>query len=442
MGSARIREGDRETQTGSQSPLLVGAGACAEGHISVNEDVCIKGNFKGELRTGKTVIITRQATFAGNLEATDITVHGHVQGAVRAHRLLTIGPGGSIHGNVTAKLLSIAAGGSLDGVWQLISAAGVGAADGPLASQCRSHQTADPNPLTELPPQPDLLKSANDAKHLKPLHLTREPFSNSPDPDFFYAGKQHLDCLSKIDLSLRMRKQRVDVITGDVGTGKTTLCRQLIRKLAQYQDAETFLLPDPYFTSPGEFLATLLGMWGTAEPNGDSAEPDTLLDLLEQELVVKCGKNKKRVILLVDEGQKAPVFVLEFLSRLLARGAEQDQWLHVLIFAQNEFTEILSQLPEFSERVLTRHTLKPLDFKETRALIEYRLRQASENGHLPQLFTAPALRAVHRIAGGFPRRIVHLCHWILLTLIIRDRAKANWSMVRDCSKLILKPDAH
>ena len=86
------------------------------------------------------------------------------------------------------------------------------------------------------------------------LNLNKEPFSNSPDPEYFFQSQQHLGCLQKLELSFRLRRG-LNVVIGDVGTGKTTLCRQLIRQFATDTDKEyeTHLILDPYFSSPLSF---------------------------------------------------------------------------------------------------------------------------------------------------------------------------------------------
>ncbi|MGD8975640.1 MAG: hypothetical protein PVJ56_20240, partial [Desulfobacterales bacterium] len=91
------------------------------------------------------------------------------------------------------------------------------------------------------------------------LNLKKEPFSNSPDPDFFFHSRQHLDCLQKLELSLRLRRG-LNVIIGDVGTGKTTMCRQIIRRFATKEDIDTHLILDPHFLNASEFLTTVTKM--------------------------------------------------------------------------------------------------------------------------------------------------------------------------------------
>ena len=98
------------------------------------------------------------------------------------------------------------------------------------------------------------------------LNLTKEPFSNSPDPDLFYQSKQHLGCLQQVELSLRLRRG-LNVVIGDVGTGKTTLCRQLIRRFSNDDAIETHLILDPHFSTPSEFLFEFAGMLVGRKPS-------------------------------------------------------------------------------------------------------------------------------------------------------------------------------
>ena len=92
------------------------------------------------------------------------------------------------------------------------------------------------------------------------LNLNKEPFSNSPDPDYFFDSQQHVSCLQKLELSLRL-KRGLNVVIGEVGTGKTTLCRQLLRRFSEDADVESHLMLDPYFGTPHEFLLTVAECW-------------------------------------------------------------------------------------------------------------------------------------------------------------------------------------
>ena len=104
--------------------------------------------------------------------------------------------------------------------------------------------------------------------YFKLLKLKREPFSNSPDPLFFFKSREHLDCLQQLELSVRLRRG-LNVVIGDVGTGKTTLCHRLIRKLDREEKLETFLILDPSFSNPLEVLSKVAGML-LGEASGNS----------------------------------------------------------------------------------------------------------------------------------------------------------------------------
>ena len=88
------------------------------------------------------------------------------------------------------------------------------------------------------------------------LNLKQEPFSNSPDPDFFFHSREHQECLQKLELSIILRRG-LNVIIGDVGTGKTTLCRQLIRRFAKRNEITTHLILDPLFVDAHELLSAV-----------------------------------------------------------------------------------------------------------------------------------------------------------------------------------------
>ncbi len=107
--------------------------------------------------------------------------------------------------------------------------------------------------------------------YLKIVHLNKEPFSNSPDPEFFFQSSQHVACLQQLELSLRLRRG-LNVVIGDIGTGKTTLCRQIIRRFAPKDNTETHLILDPNFSSQTEFLNTIAEMFGLEKTETDSNE--------------------------------------------------------------------------------------------------------------------------------------------------------------------------
>jgi len=266
--------------------------------------------------------------------------------------------------------------------------------------------------------------------YFKIFNFTREPFSNSPDPDFFFHSRQHVGYLQKLEIAIRLRRG-LNVIIGDVGTGKTTLCRQLIRKFADADDVQTHLLLDPYFNSSLEFLSTLTEMLGIPEPEPGATEW-RYRELIKKYLFCRVVDEEKTVVLIIDEGQKIPDFCLEILREFLNYEINEHKLLQIVVFAQKEFEQIIEEHANFADRINIRLFLGPLDFKETRKMILFRLERATEHGKPPSMFSYTALWAVYRATGGYPRKIINLCHQILLALIIQNRYRVGWSMVRSC----------
>lgn len=271
------------------------------------------------------------------------------------------------------------------------------------------------------------------------LNLNREPFSNSPEPDFFYQSSQHLGCLQKLELAIRLHRG-LNVVMGNVGTGKTTLCRELLIRFAKSEEdrneMETHLLLDPSISTPREFLATVATAFGISGAAAAESEWQ-LKEGIKHHLFQKGVDEKKTVVLIVDEGQKLPDFGLEILREFLNYETNESKLLQIVIFAQNEFEETLRQHPNFADRVNQFIAMEPLNFRETRHLVAFRIAQASGDTERPaRLFTWPGLWAVYKATDGYPRRIITLCHQSMLTMIIQNRKRAGWFMVRSCSKRV------
>jgi general secretion pathway protein A len=266
------------------------------------------------------------------------------------------------------------------------------------------------------------------------LNLNREPFSNSPDPDYFYHSRQHLDCLQKLELSLHLRRG-LNVIIGDVGTGKTTLCRQIIRRFAQRKEMETHLILDPLFKDSSDFLATVAKLLSGKKPSDDTTDWQAK-ELIKHHLFRKGVDQKKTTILVIDEGQKVPVFCLELLREFLNYETNEYKLLQIVIFAQKEFEDVIRRFPNFADRINLYHHLKPLDLQDTRMMIRFRLEKSSSTPKKLDLFTLPATIAIYRATGGFPRKIINLCHQCVLTMIIQNKSKVGWALVRRCASRV------
>ena len=264
------------------------------------------------------------------------------------------------------------------------------------------------------------------------INLKQEPFSNSPDPDFFFHSGEHRECLQKLELSILLRRG-LNVIIGDVGTGKTTLCRQLIRRFAKRDEITTHLILDPLFVDGQELLTTVGKMLMGPETKLASNEWQ-IKEQIKQYLFKSGVKEDKTTVLIIDEGQKIPVFCLEILREFLNYETNEFKLLQIIIFAQKEFENTIKKYANFADRINLYHYLKPLNFRDTRMMIKFRLEKSKEPNKKIDIFSYPALLKIYRITEGYPRKIINLCHHCILTMIVQNRTRVSSALVRSCIK--------
>lgn len=300
------------------------------------------------------------------------------------------------------------------------------------------------------------------------LSLRREPFSNSPDPRVFYESRQHKECLQRLEISIRL-KRGLNVVIGEVGAGKTTLCRRLIDVLHADESIDVLLMLDPGFASSKEFLADILFRLGGEDFRSCPrfiSEPE-YKERIKKELLArhlgrggrggKGGMPGLSTVLIVDEGQKISAECLEILREFLNFETNDHKLIQIVIFAQREFKRMMRRFANFVDRVNVYQELKPLNFEETRDMVEYRVAvsampepdaevaadltpeqaanlvksQTSLSNFIAGLdpprarFSGPALRLVYLFTGGHPRRIVTLCHHALLRALIKGRRRIS-----------------
>lgn len=266
------------------------------------------------------------------------------------------------------------------------------------------------------------------------LDFKKEPFSNSPEPEFLFSSPQHTGCLQKLEMSVRLRRG-LNVVIGDIGTGKTTLCRKLIQNFssapADSIEIETHLLLDPSFNSAIEFLQTVAVMLGIKDSDNEESEWQ-LKEKIKNYLFAKGVDEDKIVVLVIDEGQKIPGDCLEILREFLNYETNNYKLLQIIIFAQKEFKFILKKRANLFDRINLLYYLGPLNFKQTQAMIKFRLGVARNFEIAPPLFSFWGYAAVYLATGGYPRKVVSLCHEVILKLIIRNKKRAGWFLVRSC----------
>ncbi len=258
------------------------------------------------------------------------------------------------------------------------------------------------------------------------LGLTHEPFSTSPDPSFFFQSSSHFQALNRLEIGIRLRRG-LSLVLGDVGTGKTTLARRLLSNFAHEEQFVFHMILDPSFGSEYQFLMRLCRMFGIDEPMKSTLD---CRDALENYLYHENVHEGRTTVLLVDEGQKLSVNMLENLRMLLNYETNQYKLLQLVIFGQLELLDRLTRIRNFMDRVSLKYLLNPLDAQETAELIRHRLHsvgcQESE-----MLFSDDALQAVYEITQGYPRKIGMLCHDALEQLVMRDQRVVDANLIQE-----------
>ena len=237
--------------------------------------------------------------------------------------------------------------------------------------------------------------------------LSSLPFTITPDTGFFHNAGTHQEALNVLLVALRTGEGFIKV-TGEVGTGKTLMCRQLLNSLDA--DFVTAYIPNPFLnpTALRMALAEELGI-----EFARNIGQHRLLKLITERLV-ELNVAGKRVVLLLDEAQAMPDDSLEALRLLTNLETEHDKLMQVVLFGQPELDRRLGRphLRQLRQRILFSHQLQPLGLAGLRAYLDHRLRVAGHRGD--RLFTKRALRRLHRASRGIPRLVNVLCHKALL----------------------------
>ena len=271
--------------------------------------------------------------------------------------------------------------------------------------------------------------------YYKLLGLSDEPFSTSPDPSYFFQSAQHKSALTRLRIALNL-KRGLSIIVGDPGTGKTTLSRKLSQVISNEPDVYFSMILNPYFRTQKQFLSRLVAvLQAPIDPKKTSG-----LDCIEavEQFLYKTGvQEKKRVVLLIDEAQLLPPYVLEILRILLNYETNEFKILQLILVGQMELVPVLSKMPNFWDRIALKCVINPLNFAETKELIHFRLSQAGYQG--PGLFKDEAIRLIHSHTRGYPRQMSILCHNLLEAVVMKERAVIDEILVKEVLAEELRP---
>lgn len=260
--------------------------------------------------------------------------------------------------------------------------------------------------------------------YLKHFGLREKPFSLTPDTQLFFNRNSHKNALDTLLLALHEGEGFLKVV-GEVGTGKTLLCRTLLGRLNRNQYATAFI-PNPWLT-PEElklFLASEVG--ADTRPSMHSHE---LTSAIYRRLV-QLARQKRKVVLLIDEAQAMPVRTIESLRLLTNLESEKRKLLQVVIFGQPELDVLLARrdLRQLQQRIVFSEKLTPLDSAAVSDYVRFRIRAC---GGDTKLFNSPAIRFLASASGGIPRLINILAHKALLCAYGKgDRRISAWHVAR------------
>lgn len=265
--------------------------------------------------------------------------------------------------------------------------------------------------------------------YYKILGLDKEPFSTSPDPAFFYESQEHHAALMRLMIEIRL-KRGLSVILGDVGTGKTTLSRKLFQMLKERDDIVFHMILDPTYDNEKLFLDSLNRTFGI-EMN--SAQEPSVLDhkeAIKKYLFQKAVEENKIIVLLVDEAQKLNALSLEILRVMLNYETNEYKLLQVVLLGQMELLPRIREIRNLWDRVSLKYVLNPLDEKETKEMIEFRLKAAGYDSGV-EFFTDEAIEEIYRYTQGYPRRISMLCHNALKALVLENKHIIDVNIIRN-----------
>jgi general secretion pathway protein A len=257
--------------------------------------------------------------------------------------------------------------------------------------------------------------------------LKESPFNVTPNPEYIFLGENHKEALAQLLYGVREKKGFI-VITGEVGTGKTTLIHYLLDKMDGNSQTKTAFLFNPKLTVDDfiQYILRDLGIRVQGETKGE------YLHNLHRYLL-NAYKKDERVVLIVDEAHGLNPELLEEIRLLSNLETSKSKLLQIVLVGQTELDKTLSQreFRQLRQRINLRYHLQPLSAQETKEYIEKRLRIA---GAKKPIFTNKALKEIYSRSGGIPRLINILCDNALLNGYALDQKMVDERSVKEVAK--------
>lgn len=257
--------------------------------------------------------------------------------------------------------------------------------------------------------------------YLQYYGLTEAPFTISPNPRFLYLSAKHREALNHLLYGIRERKGFVQ-LTGEVGAGKTTLCRSLLEQLPPEQFS-TALILNPVL-QPDHMMAAIAMEFGLDVRNKDRFQ---ILQILNHFLLEEMAKGRD-VVLIIDEAQNLTNDLLEQIRLISNLELDDRKLLQIVLMGQPELRDRLNDhsLRQLRQRITVRYHLTPLRFNEVKDYIRHRLHVSGANGS--PYFSLAALWRIFKYSNGIPRLVNAVCDKCLLAGFVRQSDEISFSL--------------
>lgn len=257
--------------------------------------------------------------------------------------------------------------------------------------------------------------------------LGEKPFAITPDPRYLFMSERHAEALAHLLYGINEAGGFIQ-LTGEVGTGKTTVVRTLLERMPGHADVAVILNPQ---LTPLQFVLTICEELGIFMRDDDAASIKDVVDILNKRLLEAHAK-ARRVVVIVDEAQNLTPETLEQVRLLTNLETASQKLLQIILIGQPELRELLSrvELRQLAQRITGRYHLDPLSRAESAAYVTHRLKVA---GTVNEIFTGAALREVHRLSTGIPRIINVICDRALLGAFTQEQHHIGPALIRSAA---------
>ncbi|HYE30521.1 MAG TPA: AAA family ATPase [Methylomirabilota bacterium] len=257
--------------------------------------------------------------------------------------------------------------------------------------------------------------------YLEYYGLKEPPFNITPNPRFLFFSAKHREAFNHLVYGIRERKGFVQ-LTGEVGAGKTTLCRSMLEQLGP--DYHTALIVNPALDAD-QLIKSIAMEFGLNVKGLDRLETIAVIN----EFLLKLAQEGRDAVLIIDEAQDLSNELLEQVRLLSNLETDDRKLVQIVLMGQPELRDRLQdyRLRQLRQRITVRYHLRPLRFNEVGQYVQHRLQVSGAKG--APYFTTPALWRIHRYTSGIPRLINALCDKCLLAGYVQQQEKIDYKMV-------------